>query len=213
MNSKEIKVSKGQNIQEAWERLVKWVDSLKITPSNDVKVNHTKNGVVVTVMKNPRSFNHPFKAFGSAKSFLISGGMVNGLVPFINDKKDGWRRIDNRDESGNKYKDQKSTPAMEINTATNDGGKIYICLRVKAGKEGEIKTPLKDNLQIVQTKNAEGNNDDAGYYPLALLYLDEAKKEIETKFQIVHHNMRYLHQERKSIKGETTGNRHLFFPV
>lgn len=212
MNTKEIRVTKGQNIQEAWGRLVKWVDSLKVIPNNEVKVDYTKNGTIVTVMRSARSFNHPFKTYGSTKTIKVSSGMVNGLVPFINDKADGWRRIDNRDEDGNKLKVQKELPGMELDTSMNEGGKTYICLRVKADKAGTIKTP-KTDLQIVQTKKAEGDKDGAGYYPLALIYLNEAKTEIESTFQIVHHNMRYLYQERKSVKGQTTGNRHLFFPV
>ena len=101
---------------------------------------------------------------------------------------------------------------MKLNLKNQEGGKFYISLRVKPDDNGEIKNPEKD-LRIVQTKTAEGDKDDAGYYPLALFYLNAAGTAVEESFQIVHHNMRYLYQARKSTEGETTGNRHLFFPV
>jgi hypothetical protein len=97
----------------------------------------------------------------------------------------------------------------------HDGGKIYITLRVIPNEKGDIEDPKKD-LRIVQSTTPEGPKDDkdkASYYPIALLYLNKARTSVEESFQIVHHNMRYIYQARKSAKGETTGIRHIFFPV
>jgi hypothetical protein len=99
-----------------------------------------------------------------------------------------------------------------LDLKNQEGGKFYISLRVKPNDAGTIKDP-KTDLRIVQTPTAEGLKDGAGYYPLTLCYLNASATAVEETFQIVHHNMRYLYQARKSTKGETTGNRHLFFPV
>jgi hypothetical protein len=32
MTTRELKVSKGEKVRDAWERLVRWADSLKIIP-------------------------------------------------------------------------------------------------------------------------------------------------------------------------------------
>ena len=212
MNNKEIKVRKGESIREAWDRLNRWVDSLKVVPNNEIKVNYTKNGTLVTLMRSPKAHNHPFKTYGSSKIIKVTSGTVNGIVPFINDKLEGWRRVDNRDDSGNKYDKEKPSPGMEISSSEVKDGKFYICIEVDSNDKGTINDPQKD-LRIIQSATAEGLGGKKGYYPIALCYLNDAKTDIDQIFQIVHHNIRYLKQTKKANGGETTGNQHLFFPV
>jgi hypothetical protein len=143
----------------------------------------------------------------------VRAGTVNGQTPYILDvATKNWRRIDNRDDDGNKFDVEKPTPTMKLDLKNHEGGKFYISLRVKPNDAGTIKDP-KTDLRVVQSPTADGLKDGAGYYPLALFYLNAAGTAVEESFQIVHHNMRYLYQARKSTEGETTGNRHLFFPV
>ena len=213
MKTERIKVQKGEKIQTAWERLVRWVDTLKVVPGEGVTVRETPKGTIVTVLKQRQVFSHPFKAGLGDATASLRAGTVNGQVPYILDvTTKNWRRIDNRDDDGSKYETEKPTPAMKLNLKNHEGGKFYLSLRVKPNDVGTIKTP-KEDLRIVQTKTAQGDKDGAGYYPLALCYLNESGTAVEEVFQIVHHNMRYLYQARKSTEGETTGNRHLFFPV
>jgi hypothetical protein len=213
MDIKEIKVQKGERIQTAWERLVRWVDTLKVVPGEGVKVRETPKGTIVTVLKKRQAYSHPFKVGASEASASVRAGTVNGQTPYILDvTTKNWRRIDNRDDDGNKFDPEKPAPAMKLDLKNQEGGKFYISLRVKPNDAGTIKDP-KTDLRIVQTPTADGLKDGAGYYPLALFYLNAAGTAVEESFQIVHHNMRYLYQARKSTEGETTGNRHLFFPV
>ena len=213
MNIKEIKVQKGEKIQAAWERLVRWVDTLKVVPGEGVKVRETPKGTIVTVIKDPQPYRHPFKAGVSESGASVRAGTVNGQTPYILDvATKNWRRIDNRDDDGNKFDVEKPTPTMKLDLKNQEGGKFYISLRVKPNDAGTIKDP-KTDLRIVQSPTADGLKDGAGYYPLALFYLNASGTAVEESFQIVHHNMRYLYQARKSTEGETTGNRHLFFPV
>jgi hypothetical protein len=213
MDIKEIKVQKGERIQTAWERLVRWVDTLKVVPGEGVKVRETPKGTIVTVLKKRQAYSHPFKVGASEASASVRAGTVNGQTPYILDvTTKNWRRIDNRDDDGNKFDEEKPAPAMKLDLKNQEGGKFYISLRVKPNDAGTIKDP-KTDLRIVQTPTAEGLKDGAGYYPLALCYLNASATTVEETFQIVHHNMRYLYQARKSTEGETTGNRHLFFPV
>jgi hypothetical protein len=213
MDIKEIKVQKGERIQTAWERLVRWVDTLKVVPGEGVKVRETPKGTIVTVLKKRQAYSHPFKVGASEATASVRAGTVNDQTPYILDvTTKNWRRIDNRDDDGNKFDEEKSAPAMKLDLKNQEGGKFYISLRVKPNDAGTIKDP-KTDLRIVQTPTAEGLKDGAGYYPLALCYLNASATAVEETFQIVHHNMRYLYQARKSTEGETTGNRHLFFPV
>ena len=213
MNIKEIKVQKGEKIQAAWERLVRWVDTLKVVPGDGVKVRETPKGTIVTVIKDSQPYRHPFKAGVSESGASVRAGTVNGQTPYILDvATKNWRRIDNRDDDGNKFDVEKPTPTMKLDLKNHEGGKFYISLRVKPNDAGTIKDP-KTDLRVVQSPTADGLKDGAGYYPLALFYLNAAGTAVEESFQIVHHNMRYLYQARKSTEGETTGNRHLFFPV
>lgn len=213
MDIKEIRVQKGEKIQDAWVRLVRWAETLKVTHGDGIKVRETPKGTIVSFTRKKEKYNHPFKVAAGKDATSVTPGTVNGQTPYILDaySKD-WRRIDNRDDEGNKFKDEKPTPSMKLDLKKHEGGKFYISLRVKPDEAGTVKEP-KDDLRIVQTKTAEGDKDGAGYYPLALCYLNAAHTDIEESFQIVHHNMRYLYQARKSTEGETTGNRHLFFPV
>jgi hypothetical protein len=213
MNIKEIKVQKGEKIQAAWERLVRWVDTLKVVPGDGVKVRETPKGTIVTVIKDSQPYRHPFKAGVSESGASVRAGTVNGQTPYILDvATKNWRRIDNRDDDGNKFDVEKPTPTMKLDLKNHEGGKFYISLRVKPNDAGTIKDP-KTDLRVVQSPSADGLKDGAGYYPLALFYLNASGTAVEESFQIVHHNMRYLYQARKSTEGETTGNRHLFFPV
>jgi hypothetical protein len=213
MNIKEIKVQKGEKIQAAWERLVRWVDTLKVVPGEGVKVRETPKGTIVTVIKDSQPYRHPFKAGVSESGASVRAGTVNGQTPYILDvATKNWRRIDNRDDDGNKFDVEKPTPTMKLDLKNHEGGKFYISLRVKPNDAGTIKDP-KTDLRVVQSPTADGLKDGAGYYPLALFYLNASGTAVEESFQIVHHNMRYLYQARKSTEGETTGNRHLFFPV
>lgn len=213
MNIKEIKVQKGEKIQAAWERLVRWVDTLKVVPGDGVKVRETPKGTIVTVIKDSQPYRHPFKAGVSESGASVRAGTVNGQTPYILDvATKNWRRIDNRDDDGNKFDVEKPTPTMKLDLKNHEGGKFYISLRVKPNDAGTIKDP-KTDLRVVQSPTADGLKDGAGYYPLALFYLNASGTAVEESFQIVHHNMRYLYQARKSTEGETTGNRHLFFPV
>jgi len=213
MDIKEIKVQKGERIQTAWERLVRWVDTLKVVPGEGVRVRETPKGTIVTVLKKRQAYSHPFKVGASEASVSVRAGTVNGQTPYILDvTTKNWRRIDNRDDDGNKFDPEKPAPMMKLDLKNQEGGKFYISLRVKPNDAGTIKDP-KTDLRIVQTPTAEGLKDGAGYYPLALCYLNASTTAVEETFQIVHHNMRYLYQARKSTEGETTGNRHLFFPV
>jgi hypothetical protein len=213
MDIKEIRAQKGEKIQTAWARLVRWAETLKVTQGEGIKVRETPKGTIVSFIQNREPYNHPFKVGASEEAASVRAGTVNGQTPYILDidSKD-WRRIDNRDDEGNKFKDEKPTPSMKLDLKKHEGGKFYLSLRVKPNDAGTIKEP-KDDLRIVQTKTADGDKDGAGYYPLALFYLNAAATAVEESFQIVHHNMRYLYQARKSTEGETTGNRHLFFPV
>ena len=213
MDIKEIRVQKGEKIQTAWARLVRWAETLKVIQGEGIKVRETPKGTIVSFIRNREPYNHPFKASTSEYYASVRAGMVNGQTPYIFDVfSSDWRRIDNRDKDGNKFSTEKPSPSMRIDLSKNKDRKFYISLRVKPNDAGTIKEP-KDDLRIVQTKTAEGEKDGAGYYPLALCYLNAAQTDIEESFQIVHHNMRYLYQARKSTEGETTGNRHLFFPV
>jgi hypothetical protein len=213
MNIKEIKVQKGEKIQAAWERLVRWVDTLKVVPGDGIKVRETPKGTIVTVIKDSQPYRHPFKAGVSESGASVRAGTVNGQTPYILDVvTKNWRRIDNRDDDGNKFDVEKPTPTMKLDLKNHEGGKFYISLRVKPNDAGTIKDP-KTDLRVVQSPSADGLKDSAGYYPLALFYLNASGTAVEESFQIVHHNMRYLYQARKSTEGETTGNRHLFFPV
>jgi hypothetical protein len=212
MNIEQIKVRNGESIQKAWDRLVKWVESLKVQPNDMVSINETPNGVIVKVRREAKTFNHPFKVYGSTETIRVTSGLVNGQVPYINDKLEGWRRIDNRKSDGGKYDPEKTTPEMEIDSGKTKKNKTYICIEVESNDEGTIKNPETD-LRIVQLADPEGEDKKKGYYPIALLYLDKSGKKIEQFFQVVHHNLRYVRQKQASENKKVKGNQHLFFPL
>jgi hypothetical protein len=224
MNASELKVKKGEKVRDAWERLVRWVDSLKIVPTKDVEVRQTPHGIIVRVRQD-KIWRHPFKVMVGGEEVIINTGTVNGIVPVV-DGKGGKRRIDNRDKDGKR--EEVDPPRLKLNTnkASKDG-LIYIALKVKAnvsaGIEGVVENKageqVSENVEIVQTDSAKGPADGCGYYPLAMIRLAK-DRSVEQVFQIVHHNMRYAFQERKPSEGELKQNpelkavgRHLFLPT
>jgi hypothetical protein len=49
MTTRELKVRKGEKVRDAWERLVRWVDSLKVVPDDGIDVRVTPQGTIVRV--------------------------------------------------------------------------------------------------------------------------------------------------------------------
>lgn len=213
MIPREIKVRPGEPIIPAWERLVKWVASLRVIPSPDFNARLTPHGTVIRVRKGQK-FRHPFRVVASGSMALVSEGILNDLVPTIleNGKK---RRIDNRDASG--VLDRNNTAPrlnLDFSKASKDG-RIYISIRYT------LKSGEKDaEAEIVQTDSAKGPVDGRGYYALAMLFLTEDRKSIERTFQITHHNLRVTFQERtpsaedleKSPTAKPIG-RYIFYPA
>lgn len=221
MDARKIKVRAGESVFDAWNRLVDWVESLKIQTTPDILIAETTNGLDIKVVESV-TFSHPFLTMASINYAGVSPGTVNGFVPMIRDfSQKKLVRIDGRDKDG------KLTtgffPRMEIDAkkASKDG-RIYICVKVKAekaanGKPAELKN---ESLEIVQTDSPTGPKDQNGYYPIAMIYLTADMNAVQNVFQITHHNLRYAYQERKASDDELkaaplekTIGRHVFYPA
>jgi hypothetical protein len=200
MKTEAIKVQKGERIQTAWERLVRWVDTLKVVPNDGILVRETPKGTIITVRQQNQPHNHPFKVGISGLTVTISPGTVNSMFPFVLDKsKKQWRPIMTLG-----LQPPYEKPIMEVDVSKFEGGKFYISLRVKTNIDGSIIRADQD-LQIVATKTDLGDDDGAFYYPIAACYLNASRSYVEEYFQIVHHNLRYLYQDNNA------GSRLLFF--
>lgn len=226
MTTHDLKVRKGEKVRDAWERLVRWVDSLKIVPGDGIDVRITRHGTIVRV-RDHQTFRHPFRVMVSGTTVLVSPGTVNDLIPVITENGQK-RRIDNRDKDGNR-ESGKDYPALKLDPkkASNDG-RIYISLKVKPSvsggvsgvKENKAGEQVSENVEIVQTDSAKGLLDGFGYYPLAFLRASVDGSSIEEVFQIVHHNIRFEFQERRPSEDDLKKNpnakavgRHLFIPT
>ena len=209
MNTSKLRIRKGENVRDAWERLVWWVDSLKIVDHPDVSFRYTPHGVIVRPNKLDR-WAHPWRVGASAELAAIGDGMVNGIVPNINGR-EGLVRMDNRDKAGVLQRD-RSRPNLELSKSkVGDDGATYISLRVKpsiSAQGFEVQTdPISgksssEDVEIVQMDSATGARDGYVYYPLAMIYFSEDKKSVEDIFQIVHHNLRFTFQERNATEVE-----------
>ena len=211
----ELKVRKGEPVREAWERLVRWVESLKIVPSDEIEIRTTPHGTIVRV-RDSHFFRHPFRVAASGDEVRISSGLINDEVPVMRDKS-GLRKIDNRDAKGKRDERPEPVLKLDLKKATPDG-RIYISVKVERPPEDKTKKGLPP--EIVQTEEAKGPKDGLGYYPLALIYLTEDRKGVEQVFQVAHHNLRFSFQERRpsdeEVKKDPTlkpVGRFLFYPV
>jgi hypothetical protein len=219
MTARELKVRKGEKVRDAWERLVRWVESLKIVPDKDIDVRVTPHGTIVRV-RHDRLYRHPFRVMVGGQEAIITAGTVNGIVPVVSES-GTKRRIDNRDKDGNRLEKEHPKLKLDLGKASKDG-RIFISLRVKQSvgiRENRAGESASEDIEIVQTDSAKGPLDGHGYYPLAMLYLSK-DGGVEQVFQIVHHNMRYAFQERNPSEGELKENpelksvgRHLFIPT
>ena len=226
MTVRELKVRKGEKVRDAWDRLVRWFESLKVVPDDQIDVRITRHGTIVRV-RDSHVFRHPFRVMASGSSVRVSPGTVNDLVPVITESGEK-RRIDNRDKDGNR-ETGKDYPALKLDLkkASKDG-RIYISLKVKQSvsggvsgvKENKAGEQVSENVEIVQTDSAKGPLDSFGYYPLAFLWLTADRSAIDEVFQIVHHNLRYDFQERRPSEEDLKKDpdakavgRHLFTPV
>jgi hypothetical protein len=220
MRTHELKVRKGEKVRDAWERLVRWVESLKIVPDKDIDVRVTPHGTIVRV-RHDRIWRHPFRVMVGGQEAVITAGTVNGIVPVVSEN-GIKRRIDNRDKNGER-ESEKEAPRLKLDLkrASKDG-RIFISLRVKNAvgvKENAAGEATSEDIEIVQTDSAKGPPDGHGYYPLAMLYLTK-EGGVEQVFQIVHHNLRHDFQERNPSAEELKVDpekkpvgRHLFFPT
>lgn len=226
MTTRDFKVRKGDKVRDAWNRLVRWVESLKVIPDADIDVRMTPHGTIVRV-RDHHMFRHPFRVMASGSVVRVTPGTVNDIIPVIT-QSGKKRRIDNRDKAGNR-ETAEDFPELKLDTkkASKDG-RIYISLRIKQSVSGGISgveenkagESVSDDVEIVQTDSAKGPRDGFGYYPLAFLRASADGESIEDVFQIVHHNIRYEFQARfpseadlkKDPKAQAAG-RHLFIPT
>jgi hypothetical protein len=194
MNLREIQVRKGEPVKAAWERLLKWLPSLKVEPDDGITIRETPHGTIVRVADS-KMFRHPFRVSVGSKSVKIASGTINDEVPVMATAKEGKRRIDNRDKDGKRETD-KAPPELPLDLAkASDDGRIYVSLKYQTPpteKGAEARPP-----EIVQTADAKGPVDGFGYYPLAFLWLSTDRKSVDEVFQIVHHNLRCTYQERR----------------
>jgi len=208
MTTRELKVRKGEKVRDAWDRLVRWVDSLKVVPDDGIDVRITPHGTIVRV-RDHQIFRHPFRVMASGSVVRVTPGTVNDIIPVITQagKK---RRIDNRDKDGGR-ETAEDYPELKLDTkkASKDG-RIYISLKVKSDvtggisgvKENKAGEQTSENVEIVQTDSAKGPADGFGYYPLAFIRASNDGGSIEEVFQIVHHNIRYEFQERRPSEAD-----------
>lgn len=213
MIPRELKVRSGDPIRPAWERLVRWVDSLRIIPSDDVTIRLTPHGTVVRVATS-ELFRGPLRVSHGAGQVSVSPGLVNEIVPVI--RENGLkRRIDNRDAAGVTEK-VKSAPRLTIDlTKASEDGRIFISIKYTRKQD-----TIPEEAEIVQTDSAKGPIDGLGYYPIAFLWLTQDRKDIERSFQITHHNIRATFQERALTAAELESapeakpiGRHIFYPA
>lgn len=221
MDSWKIRVREGEEVRKAWDRLVDWVESLKIVTTDDVLVRETPNGISVKVVDSV-TFSHPFLAMASFTLATISPGTVNNLVPVMKDSESrDLRRLDGRDDKG--VINDKGPPRMEIDPKKcSKDGRVFLCVRVKAlvavaGKKPEL---TNKDVEIVQTDSPSGPKDGNGYYPIAIIHLSQDRDAVSEVFQVTHHNLQYAFQERNANTDELkeaperkTIGRHLFYPA
>jgi hypothetical protein len=173
MTARELKVRKGEKVRDAWERLVRWVESLKIVPDKDIDVRVTPHGTIVRV-RHDRLFRHPFRVMVGGQEAIITAGTVNGIVPVVIES-GTKRRIDNRDKDGAR-ETEKEAPRLKLDLGkASKDGRIFISLRVKQSvgiRENRAGESASEDIEIVQTDSAKGPLDGHGYYPLAMLYLE-----------------------------------------
>lgn len=221
MNADQIKVRAGESVEDAWKRLVVWVESLKVIRHPSFRVKELAGGGLNISTVQVVQFSHPFFTSSNFGSVRVSPGLVNGLVPMLKDLSTGRvKRLDNRDDKG-KMLSNESLPMLEIDLGKcSDDGRIFICVRVepvKKSAKGVAAELTSKEVTIVQAIKPDGIKDGAGYYPIAMLYLSQDRKSIGNVFQVVHHNILYRFQTRgataeellESPKEKTVG-RHIF---
>lgn len=213
----ELKVRRGEPVRTAWARLARWVESLRLVPSDEIEVRLTKHGTIVKV-RDANYFKHPFRVWVAEGHSRVAKGTVNGEVPVIKETSGELRRIDNRDKEGIREVG-KSEPQLklDIKKAGKDG-RIFIALKVSPPPKKKIDPVILP--EIIQIEDADGPLDGFGYYPLAEIILDKERKAIEETFQIVHHNIKFSFQERNPTEEELKTNpgakpvgRYIFHPV
>lgn len=209
MDSFKIKVRKGDSLGEAWQRLIAWVESLKIIPNDDVTIKYTPHGTVIRVHKKDQ-WLHPWRVSANDKSVHVSTGTVNGIVPFVKNEKGKWVQMDNY--IGGEYQYTAPTTWFDFEIGKHKKGLSYIMLKVKHsvsaggfevkanGDTGEVIVN-DDVLRIVQEDSYVGPKDGKhAYYPLAMVRIHD--KVVQEVFQIAHHNLAFNFQERDATKVE-----------
>lgn len=229
MNSDQIKVRSGEPVEDAWKRLVAWVESLKIIRHPSYRVKEIAGGGIQITSTQVTQFSHPFYTSAGFTGISVSSGLVNHLVPLMKDHSSGkLKRLDNRDEKGKPITNE-NPPMLELDLSkSSDDGRIFVLVRVeplKKNAKGVAAQLTAKDITIVQGVNPDGSSkagtkDGAGYYPLAMIYLSQDRASIGQVFQITHHNLLYRFQERNATAEELleapkekTVGRHIFRPA
>ena len=208
MNLNDLRVKRGEPIQPAWERLLKWAAGMKLISGRGVRLTVTPNGTLVAADVRSNPWDHPFKVTVSSKVAVIGNGSVNNLVPQIN-----GAGLDGLDSNGKDV----SPPQLKITGGPSKDLRSWICVQAKVdAKTGRMDAKDKNALTIIHTstldpKSGEGGFPDSGQgiglQPLAMLLWSEDRAGIKRVFQITHHNL----QHRFVRSGTSTAGRHFFW--
>jgi len=201
MDADALKVNRGDDIFPAWQRLVKWVESLKIIPLPGIRRYLTPQGTRIVLEDSSTNWPHPWYVDAAGMEARIGEGTVNALMPRIKGV-----RLDGLTDK----MEYEEVPPLKLEGI--ETGKTWVALRVLT-TEGRIDPENKEALTIVETKTLnpriyEGGAPDlegVGLWPLAVLYWREGK--LFKTFQIAHHNL--IHRFERS--NDERPDRHLLW--
>lgn len=197
MNLNDLRVRRGDPIQPAWQRLLKWAAGTKLIAGRGVRLSVTPQGTLVTADVRNRPWDHPWKVAVSDKTASIRPGLLNNLMPTIKGVAlDG--------------KDAKAPPTLKIAGGPDEELRSWVMLQVTMDADGRIPPKAKDAITLIHVNQLEPELPvTTGLQPLALLQWDESGS-VKSVFQIAHHNLN--HRFLPGIASRGPG-RHFFWAV
>lgn len=160
----QLRVRAGQRVKDAWDRLVRYLESIRLLPGPGILLRWTPRGVIVSARIPPADFTGHFAVQLAEDRIRIGFGLVNDIEPTIN----------GRPITGT---EGEEAPELRLSESKfDDAGYSWICIEVVIDPEsGEILETegASSSVRVIQTKTRYPDEDaggNVGWKAVALLY-------------------------------------------
>lgn len=206
MTPEEFYAEGGEVAAPVLRKFIRFVRGDAVRQFSGVRIHESSQGKTLVVDRKPEVFLGSFRvALSGTQSVRVGVGEVNGIMPVI----DGVR-LDGLTPDGEP--DRRGVPVIDVSEGPGEARRSYVGVRVVIDEDGEIVADDPESVTVVHRQvipQGFRDEDDAGFWPLAMLQWDAEGSRVIRRRQWVHANLTHVFRAGEDARP----GRHFFGPV